>query len=92
MKVLKKGTGQKGWSTEVTCTGGGNGGGGCGAELLVEEGDLFRTHSSHYDGSNEIYTTFECVECGVWTDLPSSVYRGRRRLPSRYPGEVEDPR
>jgi hypothetical protein len=69
MKVLKSGTGQKGWSIEVKCTGKGNGGGGCGAELMIEETDLYRTTSSHYDGSNVSYMTFKCIECGVETDL-----------------------
>lgn len=71
MKVLKKGTGQKGWSIKKTCTGGGNQGGGCGAQLLVEQGDLFQTAHHHYDGSSEYYTTFKCPECGVLTDLSS---------------------
>ena len=70
MKVLKSGTGQKGWSLKTKCTGAGNGNGGCGAVLLVEEGDLYFTHSSHYDGSNETYITFKCPECGVETDVP----------------------
>ena len=38
MKVLQPGRPQQGWSTEATCTGKGNGDGGCGARLLV---DLF---------------------------------------------------
>ena len=76
MKILKPGREQRGWSTEAHCTGRGNGNGGCEAFLLVEEGDLFRTTSSHYDGSNETYVTFRCCACGVLSDLenvPSSV-------------------
>ncbi len=70
MKVLKKGREQKGWSTEATCTGLGNGGGGCRAELLVEEGDLFQTsHQSYGDTSPDYYVTFRCSECGVLTDI-----------------------
>lgn len=69
MKVLEKGSGAKGWSKKVTCTGNGNGGGGCKAKLLVEKNDLFLTYSSHYDGSNETYTTFKCPECGCLTDI-----------------------
>ncbi len=69
MKVLKKGRGQKGWAKKSVCTGKGNGMGGCGAKLLVEEGDLIRTGSHHYDCSSEYYTTFICPECGVMTDL-----------------------
>lgn len=75
MRVLKKGRPQKGWAKQFTCTGKGNGNGGCGAVLLVEEGDLFHTRSSCYDGSSETYTTFRCPECRVLTDVevPSSV-------------------
>ncbi len=69
MKVIKKGRPQKGWAEEFKCTGNGNGNGGCSAMLLVEEGDLYHTYSSHYDGSSETYTTFRCVECGVQTDV-----------------------
>lgn len=75
MYVTKQGRTQTGWAKEFTCTGKGNGGGGCGAKLLVCEGDLYQTHSSHYDGSTETYTTFRCCECKVQTDVvvPSSV-------------------
>lgn len=70
MKVLKPGRPQQGWSTKRKCTGAGNHGGGCGATLLVEEGDLYTTFSSHYDGSTDIYVTFRCVACQVETDIP----------------------
>ena len=81
MKIIKKGRPQKGWAQEFECTGKGNGGGGCGAVLLVEEGDLYETSSSHYDGSTEYYTTFKCAACGVETDVkvPSNVEPTRRR-------------
>lgn len=69
MRILKPGRKQYGWSTETKCTGSGNGGGGCGALLLVEEGDLYRTQSHHYDGSSESYVTFRCIWCSVETDL-----------------------
>ena len=69
MKVIKKGRPQKGCSEEFKCTGSGNGNGGCGAILLVEQDDVFSTSSHHYDGSSEYYTTFKCIECGVWTDI-----------------------
>jgi hypothetical protein len=78
MKVIKKGRPQKGWSKECHCSGSGNGGGGCGAKLLIEQADLFRTHS-YVHTDHDIYTTFKCVVCGVLTDLsgdqvpPSSV-------------------
>ena len=73
MKVLKKGRKQKGWSKEFYCTGVGNGGGGCGAHLLVEQADIFQTSSSHYDGSTDYYRTFECPDCGVNTDISDSI-------------------
>lgn len=48
----------------------GNGRAGCGAKLIVEEADLFMTYSSHYDGSNDSYVTFQCGQCGQRTDIP----------------------
>jgi hypothetical protein len=69
MKTLEPGRPQKGWAKELVCTGDGNGGGGCGAKLLVEEADVFRTMSNHYDGSTDYYNTFKCCECGVLTDI-----------------------
>lgn len=76
MKVLEKGRPQKGWATQAKCTGKGNGGGGCGALLLVEQGDLFWTYSSHYNETDE-FVTFKCVECGVNTDLSNVPYDAR---------------
>jgi len=64
MKVLKPGRQQRGWSIEHSCTGDGNDDGGCGALLLVEQPDLFKT----YQGS-DVCITFKCSECGVLTDL-----------------------
>jgi hypothetical protein len=68
MRVLKKGREQKGWATEATCTGKGNGNGGCGALLLVEQGDLFHTYRCARD-ETDTFTTFRCCECGVLTDI-----------------------
>lgn len=68
MKILKVGKNNQ-WSRECKCTGKGNGGGGCGALLLVEATDLYYTYSSHYDGSNEVYITFCCTQCQVQTDI-----------------------
>jgi hypothetical protein len=68
MKVIIPGRPQNGWSKEFTCTGAGNGNGGCGAVLLVEQDDLYQTSRSFYDGSSEYYVTFKCCECGVETD------------------------
>jgi hypothetical protein len=92
MKVIKKGREQKGWSKEYKCTGKGNGGGGCGAILLVSEGDLYQTASHHYDGSSEYYTTFRCPCCSVQTDVedvPSSV-KVRMREKRRSGGNNEN--
>lgn len=88
MKVIKKGRPQKGWSEEFKCTGAGNGNGGCGAVLLVEQDDVFSTSSHHYDGSSEHYTTFKCMDCGVWTDIKKSLpftARARRKEDERTP-------
>jgi hypothetical protein len=82
MKVLAKGNGAKAWSRKVTCTGIGNGGGGCGAKLLVEKPDLFHTYRSCL-GETETFVTFECPECKVLTDIDCDVPDGRK-LPS-YP-------
>ncbi len=83
MKVLKKGRPQAGWSKEFKCSGSGNGGGGCGAKLLVSEFDLYYTHSHHYDGSSESYVTFCCSECSVETDVSAScVHRVSGTRPS----------
>lgn len=68
MKILKPGRDQRGWSTTAKCTGYGNGGGGCGAELLVEQPDLFRTFTHCRDATEE-HVTFACGACGVPTDL-----------------------
>jgi hypothetical protein len=94
MKIIKAGRPQKGWSKEFTCTGAGNGMGGCGAVLLVEQDDVFRTASHHYDGSSEYYNTFKCASCGVLTDIKEHLpfrARGARRgeIPGR-PSSSDD--
>lgn len=68
MKVLEKGRPQVGWSGEFVCTGCGNGGGGCGAKLLVEGGDVFRTESTCRD-ETDFFSTFVCEACGTATDI-----------------------
>jgi hypothetical protein len=74
MKVIKPGRDQTGWAAEIECTGKGNGDGGCGAILLVEENDFRLTYRNCRDES-ETFTTFKCCQCGVDTDfqLPSTV-------------------
>jgi hypothetical protein len=82
VKIIEPGRAQHGWSVEATCTGAGNGRGGCGAKLLVEESDLYRTQSQARDETT-YYTTFKCVACGVETDIdvPSSVASRLRDKP-----------
>lgn len=75
MKVLEKGRPQKGWAKELLCTGQGNGGGGCGAKLLVEKDDLYQTSSSVYN-ETDYYVTFRCPECGVQTDTTETPFYG----------------
>lgn len=84
MKVLAPGREQKGWSIEATCTGHGNGGGGCGARLLVEESDLYCTYS-HCRDETDSHITFKCSSCCVETDLAQHKIPGTLlgRLPSK---------
>ena len=82
MKVLKTGDGRTGWSTKADCTGAGNGIGGCGAKLLVEQADLFTTASCARDETTT-YVTFMCCECGVETDVGNVPYHVRRGLPPK---------
>ena len=76
MKVLKPGRKQAGWAIVKLCTGKGNGGGGCGAKLQVDEADLIRTGHHCYDGSSDYFVTFKCISCGVLTDLEEKEYKG----------------
>ena len=68
MKILKPGRPQTGYAIEQTCTGAGNGNGGCGAMLLVEAADLYLTQS-HCRDETDSYVTFKCAACGVLTDI-----------------------
>ncbi len=83
MKVIKKGRKQVGWSQEFTCTGAGNGNGGCGAVLLVSEYDIYETLSEHYDGSTDYYQTFCCPECGNETDVKVDYSKVKGKRPSK---------
>jgi hypothetical protein len=70
MKVLKEGE-KKNWGIKEICTGAGNGemDGACGAELLIEEEDIFQTSCSDIGGDTECFYTFECPCCKTWTDI-----------------------
>jgi len=68
MKILAAGRSQNGWAVEVSCTGSGNGLGGCNAKLLVEHSDLFQTQRCARD-EVDLFATFKCVSCGVFTDI-----------------------
>lgn len=81
MRILAHGRPQKGWSEEFVCTGKGNGGGGCGAKLLVEQADVFRTCSTHRDETDH-FNTFRCPECGVKTDIGQVPFTPAGREPS----------
>lgn len=70
MKVLKPGRQQTGYTVEAKCTGHGNGLGGCGAELLVEQPDMVYYKGSDYPIQRDSAVMFRCVSCGVLTDLP----------------------
>ena len=82
MRVIAKGREQKGWTVGAQCTGGGNGGGGCGAQLLVEESDLYQTQSQALHETT-YHVTFKCVDCGVETDLHNVPHHIQRKLPSK---------
>ena len=66
MELLEKGPG---WVMECQCTGKGNGDSGCGAKLLLIKEDIYLTHSSDYNGGQDFYYTFKCMECGAETDI-----------------------
>jgi len=68
MKILEPGRAQTGWAKEFRCTGKGNGDGGCGALLLVEQPDLYNTHH-HCRDDHDVFTTFRCAACKVQTDV-----------------------
>jgi hypothetical protein len=68
MKVIKKGFSQIGWTKQLTCTGSGNSGGGCGAILEISEDDLIVLYG-HARDETTTYVSFVCCECGVITDV-----------------------
>ena len=68
MKIIKQGRKQNGWAKEFSCTGSGNGDGGCGATLLVEFHDIYKTYR-HCRDETDTFFTFKCSACGVETDI-----------------------
>ena len=82
MEVVKKGRIPRGCTKKFRCSGKGNGGGGCGALLLVSEYDVYETVSEHYDGSADYYNTFCCSECGVETDIVNKFAEPKGKRPS----------
>lgn len=72
MKILKPGREQGPNSKEIECSGAGNGGGGCGALLLIDSTDVFQTHSSCM-GESSLHRTIQCPQCSSWTDLGQGV-------------------
>jgi hypothetical protein len=72
MKTLENGR-RKAWSKKLTCTGKGNDVVGCGAKLLVEKADLFRTESSA-GWEDSYHVTFLCPECGAITDTEATPF------------------
>lgn len=81
MKVLEKGPG---WNLKIKCTGKGNGDGGCGSLLLIENGDVYLTANSFYDGSIDYYYTIYCPVCGAETDIP------KKDIPSRIANQAKE--
>jgi hypothetical protein len=79
MKIIKKGRPQKGWAKEFTCTGAGNGGGGCNAVLLVEKDDVYLTHCYDYGGGHDVFNTFRCPQCKVETDIGNVPFTPRSK-------------
>ena len=69
MRVLEKG---EGWHINVRCTGGGNGGAGCGSLLEVEKDDNYITSHTDYLGDTDYFYTVRCPVCGAQTDIASA--------------------
>lgn len=72
MKIIRPGREQVGWAKKFSCTGKGNGVGGCNALLLVEQADVFLTHKYDYGGGHDTFQTFRCP-CGVLTDFTNTL-------------------
>ncbi|ARK07537.1 hypothetical protein LAV_00162 [Sphingobium phage Lacusarx] len=84
MKIITPGRDQQGYSVEHKCSGHGNGGGGCGAVLLVELADMryFPGVPGSSWGSRDPAVMFRCCQCNVLTDLPVTKWPiNHQRLP-----------
>lgn len=76
MEVLKPGVPTE-WSTDVECTGNGNGRFGCGALLRVVAADLRYYAGTDYPISRSPAVTVRCPECGKMSDLPRDQWPDR---------------
>lgn len=92
MKVIKKGTGQKGWAKELVCRGYRRNNDGCGAVLLVEQADLFKVYlDGDWTEAGPPSPAFKCPECGQCTDVPAKEYAGSvRDLPAKRDWEQKE--
>ena len=79
------------WGLEQICTGKGNGDGGCGSKLLVEEGDIYVTASSDYVGDIDYYYTFKCPVCGKETDIKKELvpHSIQRKALEKYRNQID---
>lgn len=62
MKILKEG------NVTVECTGKGNNNVGCGALLVLEKGDVFKTYH-HARFETRTFYTIKCKSCSAKTDV-----------------------
>ena len=71
MKVLR--SGNSFWHHEITCDGYNNTNIGCGAQLEVVEGDLYKTFTKDGSGNDIIWFTCRCIECNRENDIDESL-------------------
>lgn len=90
MKVIQPGQNGPEWAKQFSCTGTGNGDGGCSAILLVSASDLYHTYHTDYLGDTDTYTTFCCPLCGAETDVKVP-HQIERSLPSKSAWKARHP-
>jgi hypothetical protein len=79
VKILVHGGGRPRWERELVCTGGVSPQAGCGALLLVEEGDLLEKGDLFLrQRLAGLPAYFRCPECGALTAVSPE------KLPARY--------